>query len=171
MVSFGSVKSLFNVSGIVADLRSSNFSVYGQWFSYLNILFCIIFGIANLFHFSGVIVFSIICIVQGFVILFIEVPFLLKICPLSENFIGFVSKFDSNLRRFLFYLGMCLIQWCSLIVRTTSLLVVAIGLTITCVTYGLGAASHQEFKNSAILSDRGALAASVTNEAVVRDML
>lgn len=171
MVSLDLAKSLFNVSGMIADLKSSNFSIYGQWFSYLNIFLCLVFGFVNIFHISGVVVFSIIAVVQGFIILFIEVPFLLKICPLSENFIGFVSKFDTNWRRFLFYLVMCVIQWCSLIVKTTSLIVVAIGLTITCLVYGIGAAAHQEFKNSSILSDRGKVAASLGNEAVVRDML
>ncbi|CAG99875.1 Tvp18 [Kluyveromyces lactis] len=171
MVSVGFLKSMFNVSGMVADLKSSNFSIYGQWISYLNIIFCLAFGIANIFHFSAVIVFSIIAIVQGLIILFIEVPFLLKICPLSDNFIGFVSKFDTNLRRALFYLVMCAIQWCSIIVQSTSLIVVAVGLSITATVYALGAAAGQEFKNSAILSDRGRVAASVTNEAVVRDML
>lgn len=166
-----SLKSFFNVSGMLADFRSFNFSVYGQWFSYINIFLCIALGIANLFHMSAVIAFSIVAIVQGLVILFIEVPFLLKICPLSDNFINFVSKFDNNLRRCLFYLGMCVIQWCSIAVQATSLIVVAVGLTITCITYGLGAAKHQEFKNSAILSDRGTVAMNVANEAVVRDML
>ena len=165
-MSVGFLKSMFNVSGMVADLKSSNFSIYGQWISYLNIIFCLAFGIANIFHFSAVIVFSIIAIVQGLIILFIEVPFLLKICPLSDNFIGFVSKFDTNLRRALFYLVMCAIQWCSIIVQSTSLIVVAVGLSITATVYALGAAAGQEFKNSAILSDRGRVCLLYTSRCV-----
>lgn len=64
-----------NVGGMVKDLKSFNFSVYGRWFGYINIILCIALGIANLFHVSGVIAFGIISIIQGLVILFIEIPF------------------------------------------------------------------------------------------------
>lgn len=97
-----SLGQFINVGGMVKDLKSFNFSVYGRWFGYINIILCIALGIANLFHVSGVIAFGIISIIQGLVILFIEIPFLLKICPLSDNFIEFIKRFETNGWRCLF---------------------------------------------------------------------
>ncbi|EGA60983.1 Tvp18p [Saccharomyces cerevisiae FostersO] len=79
-----SLGQFINVGGMVKDLKSFNFSVYGRWFGYINIILCIALGIANLFHVSGVIAFGIISIIQGLVILFIEIPFFVeKSVPLA----------------------------------------------------------------------------------------
>lgn len=82
------IKSLINFEQIASNLRSNNFAIYAKYLSYLTIPLSVIFGIANLFHVNLVIIFSIISLVQGVVLLFIEVPFFLRICPLSETFIA-----------------------------------------------------------------------------------
>lgn len=163
------IRQFINFAGIVKDLKSFNFSLYGQWFGYINIFLCIALGIANLFHVSAVIAFGIVAIVQGLVILFIEVPFLLKICPLSNNFIEFISKFETNGYRCLFYVVMAIVQWCSIAVKATSLIVVAVGLTISAVSYGIALGKHQEFQNTKILKNPAD--DDFPHEAVVREML
>ena len=69
----------------------------------LCVILCLALGIANIFHANLVIIFSIICIVQGLIILLVEVPFLLKICPLTETFTDFIRKFNKNWPRAGFY--------------------------------------------------------------------
>jgi hypothetical protein len=42
---------------------------------------------------------------QGLVIVFVEIPFLLRICPVTDRFTSFVRVFNQNLPRAGFYLG------------------------------------------------------------------
>ncbi|SCU94868.1 LADA_0G11936g1_1 [Lachancea dasiensis] len=163
------IKQFINFGGIARDLKSFNFSVYGQWFGFINILLCIALGIANLFHVSAVIIFGIISILQGLVILFIEIPFLLKICPLSDNFIEFIKRFATNGKRSLFYIAMAAIQFCSIPVMLTSLVVVGAGLTISSLSYGVAFFKHQQFQNSSII--KSPADDDFPHEAVVREML
>ena len=158
------IKQFINTAGMLKDLRSFNFSVYGKWFGYI-----IALGVANLFHVNGVIAFGIVSIVQGLIILFIEIPFLLKICPLSNNFIEFISRFETNGYRALFYLGMAIIQYCSIILMATSLIVVAIGLTISAASYAVAYTKHQEFQNTNII--KNPTDADFPREAVIREMV
>lgn len=163
------IKQFINFAGMAKDLKSFNFSVYGRWFGYINIILCIALGISNLFHVSGVIAFGIISIIQGLVILFIEIPFLLKICPLSQNFIEFIKRFETNGWRCIFYLGMAIIQYCSIILMATSLIVCAICLTISSLSYAIAYTKHQEFQNTSIIKNPAD--SDFPHEAVVREML
>ncbi|RDW38716.1 Golgi apparatus membrane protein TVP18 [Yarrowia lipolytica] len=140
---------------LAEELKTRNFSIYGQWIGVLCIILCIALGIANIFHASLVIIFSIICIVQGLVVVFVEIPFLLRICPVTERFSNFIRFFNQNWPRAAFYIGMATIQYCSLIFMTTSLLVPAVFLTITSMCYALAALKHQEFTGSSTLGGAG----------------
>ncbi|KAK6200313.1 uncharacterized protein RJT21DRAFT_121208 [Scheffersomyces amazonensis] len=136
--------------GLSTDFRKKNFSLYGQWIGILTIFLCLALGIANIFHASLVIIFSIICIVQGLVVTFVEIPFLLRICPLTDTFVNFVKNFDENLPRCGFYLLNAVIQWVSLTVQATSLLVVAILFTISSACYALAYFKKQEFLKTSL---------------------
>ncbi|CAG61317.1 uncharacterized protein GVI51_K02849 [Nakaseomyces glabratus] len=163
------ITQFINIAGLLKDLKSFNFSVYGKWFGYINIFLCIALGIANLFHVSAVIAFGIVGIVQGLIILFIEIPFLLKICPLSDRFIEFIKRFETNGYRCIFYTLMAIVQYCSLAVMTTSLLVLGITLTISAVSYGIAFTKHQEFANTNII--KNPTDEDFPHDAVVREML
>ena len=108
------------------------------------------------------------------IVLFVEVPFLLKICPLTDTFVNFVRKFDGNLPRCGFYLLNAVIQYLSLTLQATSLLVVAILFTISSACYALAALKHQEYLKSSLdvteTGSSGALEAQV-GEHVVRNVL
>lgn len=149
MVNIGTIFS--NIwNGLSGDFKKKNFSLYGQWIAILTMILCFALGFANIFHLSFLVAFGIVCVVQGFVVLFLEMPFLLKICPLSGPFINFINKFDENLPRCGFYLLMGVIQWLSLLNGASSLLVVAILFTISSGCYGLAVLKHQEFEKSTI---------------------
>ncbi|ODV94810.1 hypothetical protein PACTADRAFT_50670 [Pachysolen tannophilus NRRL Y-2460] len=163
------LKDFFNVSGFGEDFRSRNFSIYGQWTGIVSIFICLIFGIVNIFHFSWVILFSVFAIVQGLILIFVELPFLLKICPLSDNFINFIKGFNKNWPRTIFYGLMSLIQFLSLTAAVTSLLVPAITLAIAFIFYGIAAVFNQDFANSNVVG--GLNTDQLPSEAVVRQIL
>lgn len=117
------------------------------------------------------IVFSIICIVQGLVVLFVEVPFLLRICPLTDTFTNFIKNFDENWPRCGFYLLMSVIQWLSLLTQATSLIVIAVLFAISSGCYALAAIKKQEYlKTTVSFTGNDSLDGQV-NEHVVRNVL
>jgi len=93
--------------------------------------------------------------VSAFVVLFIEVPLLLRICPTSAGFDGFIRRFETNYMRAAIYLVMSIIQWLSLIARTTSLIVCAVLLLIAALFYALAGVRGQAFINSKTLGGQG----------------
>lgn len=164
------MSNVFN--GLSKDFKKKNFSLYGQWISILTIFLCIALGIANIFHFNLVIIFAIICIVQGLIVLFVEIPFLLKICPLTETFTNFIRNFDDNWPRCGFYLLMSVIQWLSLLLMATSLLVVAVLFLLSSACYFFAAVKHQEYiKSSFDVAGSGQDLESQAAGHVVRNVL
>ena len=134
--------------GLSLDFKKKNFSLYGQWISIFTIFLCLALGIANIFHFSLVIIFAIICIVQGLIVLFVEIPFLLKICPLTDTFTNFIRIFDGNWRRCGLYSLMSTIQWLSLLTKATSLIAVAVFFLLSSACYLFAALKNQEYLKS-----------------------
>jgi Uncharacterized conserved protein CG6151-P len=89
------------------------------------------------------------------VILFIEVPLLLRICPTSEKFDGFIRRFSTNYMRGAVYLAMSAVQWLSLIGGATSLIAAAVFLFITAAFYGIAALRKDQFMSSKTLGGQG----------------
>jgi len=137
------------------EFKSRNFSIYGQWTGVICILLCFALGIANIFNFSLVIIFSVICLVCAFIILFIEIPLLLRICPTSPAFDAFIRKFATNYTRAAIYLVMSIVQWLSIIVKATSLIAAAILLLIAAAFYALAGIKGQQFQSSKTLGGQG----------------
>lgn len=140
----------------------------------LCILLCIALGIANLFHVSIIILFSIICLyvlfldpimqctvlnfyhrVSGFILIFIEIPLLLRICPTSSKFDAFIRRFTTNYMRAGIYGVMSLVQWLSLIKYSTSLLAAAVVLMLTAICYLIAGVKGQGFVGSKTLGGQG----------------
>jgi len=139
------------------ELQSRNWSIYGQWAGIISMILCFALGIANIFNFGHplVIIFSAICLACSFLILFIEVPFLLRICPTSGKFDDFVRKFSTNYMRAAVYGIMSIVQFLSLIIVATSLIAAAVVLLITGAFYGVAAARKDEFMSSKTLGGQG----------------
>lgn len=149
----------------------------------LSMVLCFALGIANIFTIHPlIIIFSIICLyvslptpslspayhstqqptntffppsVFSFIILFIEVPLLLRICPTSSSFDAAIRRVSTNYMRAGAYAVMAVVQWLSLIVYATSLIAAAVFLSITAVCYLLAAVKKQAFVGSKTLGGQG----------------
>ncbi|KAI4109417.1 MAG: hypothetical protein L6R37_000574 [Teloschistes peruensis] len=137
------------------ELRSRNFSIYGQWIGIICIFLCIALGIANIFNPPIIILFSILCLISGLVLIFVEVPLLLRICPTSEKFDVFIRRFTTNYMRAGMYGLMSLIQWLSLIRKTTSLVAAAVLLIAAAICYLIAGLKGQGFVGSKTLGGQG----------------
>jgi len=137
------------------EFRSRNFSIYGQWTGVLCIILCLALGIANIFHFNLLIIFSIICLVSALLLIFIEIPLLLRICPTSSTFDAFVRRFTTNYMRAAIYLIMSIVQWLSIIVEASSLIAAAVFLAIAAIFYALAGLKGQGFVGSKTLGGHG----------------
>lgn len=92
---------------------------------------------------------------SAFIIIFVEVPLLLRICPTSSKFDAFMQKFTTNYMRALIYLVMAIVQYLSIIVNPTSLIAAAVLLTITAAFYAAAGLKGQEFVGSKTLGGHG----------------
>ncbi|KAL1897791.1 Golgi apparatus membrane protein tvp18 [Ceratocystis pirilliformis] len=138
------------------ELMTRNFSIYGQWFGILSMIICFAVGLANIFTFKPVIIiFCAFAIASSFVILFIEVPLLLRICPTSSSFDSYIRKISTNWMRAAAYGVMGLLQWLSIVGGAGSLVAAAVFLTITALCYVLAAAKNQDFVGSKTLGGAG----------------
>ncbi|KAL1968367.1 hypothetical protein VTN77DRAFT_1896 [Rasamsonia byssochlamydoides] len=140
---------------LAEEFRSRNFSIYGQWTGVLCIILCLALGIANIFAPLLRIPFSIICLCSAFVLVFIEIPFLLRICPTSSKFDSFIRKFTTNYMRAAVYAIMSAVQWLSLISGASSLIAAAVVLLVASCFYLLAGLKSQEFVGSKTLGGSG----------------
>jgi hypothetical protein len=95
------------------------------------------------------------CSASSFIIIFIEIPLLLRICPTSSKFDTFMRRFATNWMRAGIYAVMGIIQWLSIIADPTSLIAAAIMLTLAAVFYALAAVKGQGFVGSKTLGGQG----------------
>jgi len=121
----------------------------------LCIILCFALGIANLIHLSLIIIFSAICLACSFVLVFIEIPLLLRICPTSSKFDTLVRRVTTNYIRAGVYLAMAIVQWLSIIVSATSLIAAAVVLTLAAAFYALAGIKGQGFVGSKTLGGQG----------------
>ncbi|KAJ4293898.1 Golgi apparatus membrane protein tvp18 [Collariella sp. IMI 366227] len=103
------------------EFATRNFSIYGQWMGILSMILCFALGIANIFTVVIIkIPFSVLAIVSSLIILFIEVPLLLRICPTSAGFDNFIRKITTNYMRAGAYAVMAIVQWLSILATASS---------------------------------------------------
>jgi len=140
---------------LAEEFATRNFSIYGQWTGVICIFLCFAVGISNLFHVSIMILFGALCVASSFLIVFIEVPLLLRICPTSAKFDTFMRRFTTNYMRAGIYLVMAIIQWLSLIKEASSLIAAACLLTIAAAFYALAGVKGQGFVGSKTLGGQG----------------
>jgi hypothetical protein len=93
--------------------------------------------------------------VYTFIIIFIEIPLLLRICPTSPKFDAFIRKFGSNYMRAAIYAVMSVVQWVSIWAKATSLIVAAVFLMIAAIFYALAGLKGQQFQGSKTLGGQG----------------
>ena len=92
---------------------------------------------------------------SAFVILFIEVPLLLRICPTSATFDAAIRKVSTNYTRAAAYAIMSAVQFISIVGRATSLIAGAVVLIIAALFYALAGIKGQAFVGSKTLGGQG----------------
>ncbi|KAG8170098.1 hypothetical protein KVR01_000843 [Diaporthe batatas] len=138
------------------EFATRNFSIYGQWLGVLSIILGFALGIANIFTFNVfIIIFCALLLASVLIIIFIEIPLLLRICPTSSTFDGYVRMISTNYARAGAYGVMALIQWLSIIARPTSLIAEAIVLSFTALCYLAAGIKGQAFVGSKTLGGAG----------------
>lgn len=93
--------------------------------------------------------------VSSFILIFIEIPLLLRICPTSSKFDALIRRVTTNYMRAAVYLVMSAIQWVSLVAKATSLIAAAILLMIAAIFYALAGFKGQGFVGSKTLGGQG----------------
>ncbi|ORX58167.1 putative clathrin-coated vesicle protein [Hesseltinella vesiculosa] len=138
--------------GLMDELRSRNFSLYGQWGGIVSIILLIVLGAISV---AGNIPFAIIGWIFAFILFFVEVPLCMKVCPTSPKFDTFVSHFENAYLRAALYLGMGVIMLLSNTVSTTILNLPAVILVMAGVCYLIAAVKQQPHASSKILGGTG----------------
>ena len=95
------------------------------------------------------------CSASSFIILFIEIPFLLRICPTSGKFDEMIRKISTNYMRSATYAVMAVLQFLSTIGPDTSLIAAGIFLSLTALCYLAAGIKGQAFISSKTLGGQG----------------
>ena len=93
--------------------------------------------------------------VCAFILVFIEIPLLLRICPTSAKFDAVIRRVTTNYMRAAVYGIMSVIQWLSILVHGSSLIAAAVVLLIAAVFYALAGLKNQDFVGSKTLGGQG----------------
>lgn len=92
---------------------------------------------------------------SGLILIFVEIPLLLRICPTSSTFDNFIRRFTTNYMRAAIYGTMSLVQWLSLIKDATSLIAAAVMLLLAAICYLIAGLKGQGFVGSKTLGGQG----------------
>lgn len=93
--------------------------------------------------------------VSSFILIFVEIPLLLRICPTSSKFDAFIRRFTTNYMRAAIYGILAVVQWLSLIVDASSLIAAAVILTFAAACYAIAGFKQQDFVGSKTLGGQG----------------
>ncbi|CAB4426846.1 unnamed protein product [Rhizophagus irregularis] len=137
--------------GFIEEFKSRNFSIYAQWAGILSIPFLFLAGGLAFLTF---VVFSIIAWILAFILIFIEVPFCLKICPTSQNFDAFIRIFENNLIRTIGYLAFSVIMFI-FVTKSVFYVMPGLSLAIAGICYGIAALKHQNHVSSKLTGGTG----------------
>jgi hypothetical protein len=89
------------------------------------------------------------------ILIFVEIPLLLRICPTSPKFDTFIRHFSTNYMRAAVYLTMSIVQWLSLLIGASSLIAAAVLLLVAACFYALAGLRGQSFTGSKTLGGQG----------------
>ncbi|KAJ2378692.1 Golgi apparatus membrane protein tvp18 [Coemansia sp. RSA 2607] len=126
--------------GFVEQLKTGNFSFYGQCFSLLSAVLLIVLGAVT---FIAHIVYSILAIVFGVICIVIECSGVLMLCPTGPTFDRGVEKLKNHWLRFGFYLVFAIVMWSSLAKDGGVLAIGAATITVAAACYLIAAIKKQ----------------------------
>ncbi|KAJ2157797.1 Golgi apparatus membrane protein tvp18 [Coemansia sp. RSA 552] len=138
--------------GVVQELKTGNFSLYGQFIALLSGVLLIVLGAVTIF---AHIVYSILAIVFGAICIIVEVPLFLKLCPTGPTFDKAVYALKNHWLRFATYLIFAIIMWSSLAKGSTILALCAATTTLAAVCYLIAAIRKQVQVTTSLLGGSG----------------
>ncbi|KAH8554805.1 hypothetical protein BGW37DRAFT_211371 [Umbelopsis sp. PMI_123] len=138
--------------GLFDEFRSKNFSLYGQVFGIISIILLIALGIVT---FLSHVVFSIVGWVIAFILILVEVPLCMRMCPTSEKFDTFVRYFENTLFRAVMYLVFAVVMFLSSLLNTGPLIAAGVSLLLGALCYGFATVKGQGFASSSLLGGTG----------------
>ncbi|KAI7866894.1 clathrin-coated vesicle protein [Spinellus fusiger] len=139
--------------GCFGEVKSMNYSIYGQWLGLASIILLIALGIVGL---ASHVVFSIVGWVIAFVLVLVEIPLCLKFCPTSPRFDGFIAFFENHYFRASMYLAFAVVMFLSnLLSGATPLIAAGVCLLLAAISYAAGAVTGQAFASSSVLGGTG----------------
>ncbi|RIA93242.1 hypothetical protein C1645_23679 [Glomus cerebriforme] len=137
--------------GFIEEFKSKNFTIYAQWAGLLSIPFLFIAGgVAFLAFF----LFSIIAWILAFILIFVEVPLCMKICPTSPKFDAFIKIFENNYLRTIGYLLFSVVIFI-FASKSGIYILPGLSLAITGICYGIAALKHQNHASSTLTGGSG----------------
>ena len=92
---------------------------------------------------------------SGLLLIFVEIPLLLRICPTSQKFDSFMRRFSTNYMRAGIYAVMSIVEWVSLVGGGSSLIAAAVFLLIAAVFYAIAGLRGHDFAGSKTLGGAG----------------
>ncbi|KAI8087917.1 uncharacterized protein B0P05DRAFT_530670 [Gilbertella persicaria] len=119
--------------GLLDEFKSRNFSLYAQWLGVISIILLVALGVVTL---TSNPIFAIVGWVIAFVLFFIEVPLCTKFCPTSPRFDAFIAGFENAYFRGAVYIIFSIVMFLSTLINTTVLVVPAVTLLLTFLSYG-----------------------------------
>lgn len=138
------------------EFQTRNFSIYGQWLGILSMILCLATGISAIFSFRPfLIIIGVVAIVFAFLILFIEVPLLLRICPTSSKFDDAIRRVSTNYLRAAAYCIMSVVVFLSLLNSASALIAAAVFLALAALCYLAAGIKGQAFVGSKTLGGQG----------------
>lgn len=92
---------------------------------------------------------------SALVLVFVEIPFLLRICPTSSKFDAFVRRFTTNYMRAAIYGIMGVFQILSAAYEASSLIAAGVVMLAAGACYAFAGLKHQDFQGSKMLGGQG----------------
>ncbi|KAL1921643.1 uncharacterized protein VTP21DRAFT_10285 [Calcarisporiella thermophila] len=129
--------------GFLEELKSLNFSIYAQWVGILSAILLVIFGILAVVTGANI-VFGIIGLVLAAILCFIEIPFCLRWCPVSERFQAGIKFFENHFFRAALYLVFAVVIFLSRFLGSTGLIAGGVTLLLAAVFYAAAGFMKQE---------------------------
>ncbi|KAI8581351.1 hypothetical protein K450DRAFT_232624 [Umbelopsis ramanniana AG] len=120
--------------GLLDEFRSKNFSLYGQVFGIISIILLIALGIVT---FLSHVVFSIVGWVIAFILILVEVPLCMRMCPTNDKFDTFIRYFENTLFRAIMYLCFAVVMFLSSLLNTGPLIAAGVSLLLAALCYVL----------------------------------
>ncbi|KAJ2492435.1 Golgi apparatus membrane protein tvp18 [Coemansia sp. RSA 2050] len=136
----------------VEELRTGNFSLYGQWLALLSGVLLIVLGSVT---FLAHVLFSILAIIFGIICIIIEIPFLMKLFPTGPTFNRVFGGLKNHWWRFVAYLVFAAVTWASLAKGGGILAIGAVTITMAAGCYLIAAVKKQAKVTTTMLGGTG----------------